>query len=309
MATTKKTAATKAAAEKETAAKETVKKTTTKAAAKTEEAPEETSSPEPSAEEVNESSGTEINPDEFSTDGMDDIPSFEDSSKDSEPASLESLSPEETVPEDSFGTGSFDTSDIKDLDFSNEGNSDFALGSLDGAEGDYEFSIPGFSDTETADLDKKPDVETPDFSGAAELNEKDKPKNTFTDAEYKRFLKNLATYPLNVRIALEDFVVKNEFTDDAIFAVLEKVLRKAPARQVATELEKLLDIPLDVPRDFERRSVAEYEAYKKEKLETYYKENNEQYSLFELVLYYIQQLYQKEEKTVTKITKSFLEQF
>lgn len=228
-----------------------------------EEAPEETSSPEPSSEEVNESAGTEINPDEFSTDGMDDIPSFEDSSKDSEPASLESLSPEETVPEDSFGTGSFDTSDIKDLDFSNEGNSDFALGSLDGAEGDDEFSIPGFSDTETADLDKKPDVETPDFSGAAELNEKDKPKNTFTDAEYKRFLKNLATYPLNVRIALEDFVVKNEFTDDAIFAVLEKVLRKAPARQVATELEKLLDIPLDVPRDFERRSVAEYEAYKK----------------------------------------------
>ncbi|MBQ0040278.1 MAG: hypothetical protein KBS64_07625 [Treponema sp.] len=211
---------------------------------------------------------------DFSTDGLDlpdfgdgsadvEIPSFEEST-DNSIAPVESLSPEEAVPEDEFGSvETFDTSDINNLDFSNEENTDFALGSLDGAEGDDEFSIPGFSDTVTANLDRSPRVETPDFSGAAELDEKDKPKNTFTDAEYKRFLKNLATYPLNVRIALEDFVVKNEFTDDAIFAVLEKVLRKAPARQVATELEKLLDISLDVPRDFERRSAAEYEAYKK----------------------------------------------
>lgn len=179
--------------------------------------------------------------------------------------STDSFSPEEAVTdEDASPVELFDTSDINDLDFSGEENSDFELGSLDGAEGDDEFSIPGFSDTVTAVLDKHaPKVQTPDFSGAASASDEDKPKNTFTDNEYKRFLANLATYPLNVRIALEDFVVKNEFTDDAIFAVLEKVLRKAPARQVATELEKLLDISLDVPRDFERRSVAEYEAYKK----------------------------------------------
>lgn len=220
--------------------------------------------------------------DAFSADGLDDLPDFGDPSSDSSsglsmdfggdfgtdsldaaPAPMESLSPEETVPEDIGSSETFDTSDINDLDFSGEENSDFALGSIDGGEGDDEFNIPGFSDTVTANFDKKPQVATPDFSGAAELNEKDKPKNTFTDAEYKRFLKNLGTYPLNVRIALEDFVVKNEFTDDAIFAVLEKVLRKAPARQVATDLEKLLDISLDVPRDFERRSAEEYEAYKK----------------------------------------------
>lgn len=55
-----------------------------------------------------------------------------------------------------------------------------------------------------------------------------------------------------------------------------------------------------------RLTYDEYEAYKKEKLETYYKENNEQHSLFELVLYYIQQLYQKEEKTVTKIIDEYI---
>ncbi len=173
----------------------------------------------------------------------------------------ELFSPEMDVPEDE-PVETFDTSDINDLDFSNQEDSGFELGGVD-SDGDDEFHIPGFSDIATADLTKKPDVATADFSNAAEAKESEKPKNTFTDAEYKRFQKNLATYPLNVRIALEDFVVKNEFTDDAIFSVLEKVLRKAPARQVASELEKLLDISLDVPRDFERRSAAEYEAYKK----------------------------------------------
>lgn len=182
---------------------------------------------------------------------------------DSAPAATdgELFSPEMDVPEDE-PVETFDTSDINDLDFSNQEDSGFELGGVD-SDGDDEFHIPGFSDIATADITKKPDVATADFSNAAEAKENEKPKNTFTDAEYKRFHKNLATYPLNVRIALEDFVVKNEFTDEAIFSVLEKVLRKAPARQVASELEKLLDISLDVPRDFERRSAAEYEAYKK----------------------------------------------
>ncbi|MBP3367199.1 MAG: hypothetical protein J6K96_09495 [Treponema sp.] len=184
-------------------------------------------------------------------------PSGSSSQEDSGGLDIETLSPELEVPEEEAPAELFDTSEISGLDFSNQENDDFALGSVDSFEGDDEFHIPGFSDTETASLNKKPEADASEPSAA------EKPKNTFTDAEYKKFQKNLASYPLNVRIALEDFVVKNEFTDDAIFSVLEKVLKKAPARQVAAELEKLLDISLYVPRDFERRSAAEYEAYKK----------------------------------------------
>ena len=166
--------------------------------------------------------------------------------------------------EDSFDEGpaeTFDTSGMDGVDFSSGGGTDFEMGSF-GDSGD-DFAIPGFSDTVgTADLNKnKPDVAVADFTGAVEGD--GKPKNTFTDAEYKKFQENLSYYPLNVRIAIEDLVVKNEFTDDAVFAVLEKVLRRAPVRQVASELEKMLDISLDVPRDFEKRSAQEYEAYKK----------------------------------------------
>lgn len=128
-------------------------------------------------------------------------------------------------------------------------NDDFVL--------DDSFTIPGFSDTETADLSKKPQVDTVDFSGKAA-----KPKNTLTEQEYEQFKKNLTEYPLNLRLAIEDFIAKNEFTDDAVFEIIEKVLKKAPARQVASQLEKMLDITINVPRDYEKRSYEQYEAYK-----------------------------------------------
>ncbi|MCR5605889.1 MAG: tetratricopeptide repeat protein [Treponema sp.] len=135
-------------------------------------------------------------------------------------------------------------------DFSSDGGSDFQLD---------DFNIPGYSDTDIASFGKK----SPMFSSSdSKNNEETREKNTFTDAEYAQFRKNLSEYPLNLRLALEDMVVKNEFTDDAIFEILEKVLHKVPARQLAGTLEKLLDTTISVPRDFERRTVAQYEAYK-----------------------------------------------
>lgn len=180
----------------------------------------------------------------------------------------EGISPDMEVPDfnDEETVETYDTSDIDDFDFSADEQTDFELGNITTQEADEDdlFSIPGFSDTVTADLNKNraPDVQSPDFAEALE-DESGRVKNTFTDNEYKRFQQNLETYPLNIRIAIEDLVVKNEFTDDAVFSILEKVFRKAPARQIATELEKMLDVSLDVPRDFERRTAAEYEAYKK----------------------------------------------
>lgn len=233
-------------------------------------------SEEPPAEQNAES-------DIFDTSALDNLPDFGTT-----PSAEEPLSPEMEVPETPEEQQSqtppaeaqdspietFDTSAIDQMDFSsdtgtpaaseepsNAGATDFELGSFNSGN-DSDFNIPGFSDTTTANLNKaKPVLSTPDFSDAKSGDAK--PKNTFTDTEYKRFEKNLSEYPLNVRIALEDLVVKNEFTDDAVFAILEKVLRKVPARQIASDLEKMLDITLDVPRDYERRTAEEYDAYKK----------------------------------------------
>ena len=168
-------------------------------------------------------------------------------------------------PSDDVSEETFDTSDIDGLNFEDSQSPESFASTSDSDDDDF-FTIPGFSDTQTANLSqKKPNVQSPNFSGASKASEDEtkKQKNTFTDAEYERFKKNLNSYPLNVKIALEDLIVKNEFTDDALFEILEKVLRKVPARTLASELEKLTDKNLEVPRDFERRSAEEYAAYKK----------------------------------------------
>ncbi|MBQ9238267.1 MAG: hypothetical protein IJ191_03000, partial [Treponema sp.] len=160
----------------------------------------------------------------------------------------------------------FDTSDIEGLDFNiPETDSqiagtatDFELGSSSDFADDFE--IPGFSDTNVVPETKgKKSVVSP---SPAEPTADDDQKNTLTDEQYQQFLTNLSGYPLNVRIAVEDLIVRNEFTDDAEFEVIKKILNRAPARQVAAHLERMLDISIPVPRDFERRTAAEYEALK-----------------------------------------------
>ncbi|MCQ2611139.1 MAG: hypothetical protein MJ169_05265 [Treponema sp.] len=177
---------------------------------------------------------------------------------------LDDSSSEDAAPE------VFDTSEMNGVSFDAPGDTDFNFAETDAKlsgpasdfalEGDMDsdFEIPGFSDAGADPFDA---------SGRVKAQKEEKPqpekqKNSLTDAEYKTFKKNLASYPLNVRIAVEDMIVKNEFTDDVIFELIEKVLKKVPARQLASYLEKMLDIQLSVPRDFERRTAEEYEAYK-----------------------------------------------
>ena len=120
-----------------------------------------------------------------------------------------------------------------------------------------DFDIPGFSDQAAGMAMAKPK--------RAPIMGKDgkKEKNTLSDKEYETFLKNLRNYPLNLRVELEKFVVGDEFKDDVVYEVIQKVIKKTSARQLATHLEKLLDINIPVPREFERRTAAQYEEYKK----------------------------------------------
>ncbi|MBQ0167674.1 MAG: tetratricopeptide repeat protein [Treponema sp.] len=159
------------------------------------------------------------------------------------------------------GSDSFDLPPVDGLDsmdFSTEPGS----GDSESASSDDDFAIPGFSDFDMIPQDAGPaKTETK----ATSNKQKDEPpplKTELTDSEYKTFLENLDYYPLNVRIALQDMIVKNEFTDDAVMEVIHKVIKKIPARQLSAHLEKLLDISLPVPVNYEKRTAAEYEAYK-----------------------------------------------
>lgn len=186
--------------------------------------------------------------------GFDSFENLEDDS------SLEELKPSEDEKIESFDTSGIENFDfdIPETDSQIKESQDFALGSSDDfALDNGDFEIPGYSDVDIVQENKNGKIKVP-----VKNDDSPKEKNTLSDEEYKRFLKNLSSYPLNVRIAVEELIVKDEFTDDAEFEIVQKVLKKVSARQLASELEKMLDISLPVPRDFERRSAEEYEAYK-----------------------------------------------
>ena len=207
----------------------------------------------------------------------DDIPDYNDSIFDND-ESLDNSDGNKST-EDDISLEDFDTSAMDDMDFGiadtdSKLNGGFEMGSNDDFLMEGEFEIPGFSDVSTVKDEKqaplitkrdskksKKGISEVDFSEAEESEEL--PPNTLSDAQYKQFLKNLSEYPLNVRLAFENLIVQDEFTDDAEFEIIEKILNKAPARQVASFLEKMLDTSIPVPRDFEHRTAEEYEAYKK----------------------------------------------
>ena len=197
-----------------------------------------------------------------STDFSEDFPSDFNFNLDEGADDNQDISFDADAPIEQFDTSQMDDLDfgIPDTDSQLDANGDFELGnSSDFGTDNGEFEIPGFSDVDTVATSKDGKIKRP--VTAAEQNEINQ-KNSLTDEQYEKFLKNLASYPLNVRIAVEELIVKNEFTDEAEFDIVQKVLKKISARQLASELERMLDISILVPRDFERRTAEEYEAYK-----------------------------------------------
>ena len=227
-----------------------------------------------SADDLNmESGGDDFGLDSLNTDSVsssssetglgDDFPNFDLNDLDSGSTS-ENI--EDAGPIESFDISEMDGMEFPDTDSQLNGAGGFELGSSDefGMEnGDFE--IPGFSAVDTVEVNKNGKIKVPEAEKKEQDEEEDNnnlPPNTLSDEQYAKFIKNLSSYPLNVRIAVEELVVKNEFTDEAEFEIIKKVLKKVSARQLAAELEKMLDISIPVPRDFERRTAEEYEAYK-----------------------------------------------
>ena len=225
-----------------------------------------------SSDDSAESGGDDFGLDSLNTDSVsssssetglgDDFPNFDLNDLDSGSTS-ENI--EDAGPIESFDISEMDGMEFPDTDSQLNGAGGFELGSSDefGMEnGDFE--IPGFSDVDTVEVNKNGKIKVPEAEKKIQDEEDNNnlPPNTLSDEQYAKFIKNLSSYPLNVRIAVEELVVKNEFTDEAEFEIIKKVLKKVSARQLAAELEKMLDISIPVPRDFERRTAEEYEAYK-----------------------------------------------
>ncbi|MBO7419710.1 MAG: hypothetical protein J6U06_01135 [Spirochaetaceae bacterium] len=141
--------------------------------------------------------------------------------------------------------------DAKD-DFSIEGFADATDAAEEPAADD--FSIPGFSDVAEV-------VAPPKKKAAAAVDEKVE-DNQFTDAEYQKFIENLNYYPLNLRVEIEKIFVEDQFNEEDNRKLVRMVIKKTPVRQLANHVGKMIDKVIDVPRNYEKRTAAQYEAYK-----------------------------------------------
>ncbi|MBP5792896.1 MAG: hypothetical protein J6W46_04545, partial [Spirochaetaceae bacterium] len=189
-----------------------------------------------SAKVADETPGVNMNLDSAAPSADFDMPDFGGSDADSSPAAdAVSESPADETAKD---------------DFSIEGFADDAEEAAD------EFSIPGFSDvTEIVEPKKKKSV-------SADNAEEKVESNQFTNAEYQKFIENLNYYPLNLRIEIENILIEDQFNEEENLKLVRMVIKKTPVRQLANHVGKMVDKVIEVPRNYEKRTAAQYEAYK-----------------------------------------------
>lgn len=219
---------------------------------------------------------------EFDSSALDfDSSAMEMQPLDSMEQDLDFSMPETENPLESQETDlNFDNSFLGEMDFSTPDfdASNFDSSSLSSLENvDFENSNDDFENVENSSegFDEFSDFDLVPPEVPQEVKKRSLPFNTgkgkkeeiltteLTEDEYKVFLQNLNYYPLNLRVAIEEMIVGNEFNDDVVMEVVRKIIKKVPARHLAGHVEKLMDRSIPVPANYEKRTVAEYEAYQK----------------------------------------------
>ena len=173
------------------------------------------------------------------------------------------------IGDDEFAAPEFDSSSmpldietLSDVDFSGSGDDSFdnqGFENIDNPADDFD----SFSDFDLVPPEVPQEVKKKHISFSSGKGKKEEVLSTeLTEEQYKTFSENLNYYPLNLRLAIEEMIVGNEFNDDVVMEIIHKIIKKIPARQLATQVEKLMDRSIPVPMNYEKRTVAEYEAYR-----------------------------------------------
>lgn len=161
---------------------------------------------------------------------------------------LDEVSGEDTSPIDGFYGFSIDE--------------DILPASVDGAlsDGD-EFHIPGFSDFTSSPI--RPSLsELPADLVDSQRSAKREVRLEISEKEFERFLENLSLFPLNLRIAIQEYLSGEDGTEIHKMEVVHSVLNDVPLRKIARTLETVLDRSIPIPKDFEKKNFAEYQQEK-----------------------------------------------
>lgn len=82
---------------------------------------------------------------------------------------------------------------------------------------------------------------------------------TISDDDYFAFLNKLESFPLNVQLAIQNYIANGDDSPENKMDFIRFVLGKASLKKIVNKLEKILKISIPIPRGFQRRSVEEHE--------------------------------------------------
>lgn len=105
--------------------------------------------------------------------------------------------------------------------------------------------------------------------GFSYSNVQDKEKNdenialSITEDEYQRLLDRISSFPLNVRLEIEDYLAHNDDTTISKMEFVHLIISGARLKKIASKLSEILEKPIPIPKGFERKTAEEYEAEKK----------------------------------------------
>ena len=86
---------------------------------------------------------------------------------------------------------------------------------------------------------------------------------SISDDEYFQFLNQLESFPLNVQLAIQDYIGNGEDTPENKMDFIRFMLAKDSLKKIVKKLEKILNKSIPIPKGFQRKSVEEYEREKK----------------------------------------------
>jgi len=86
---------------------------------------------------------------------------------------------------------------------------------------------------------------------------------TISDDEYQVLLDRISSFPLNVRLEIEDYLAHNDDTALSKMDLVHFIVGGAKLKKIAAKLSEILDKPIQIPKGFEKRSAEEREAEKR----------------------------------------------
>jgi len=139
---------------------------------------------------------------------------------------------------------------------------DFLKTNIDAVSADTEdFHIPGFSDFTSG----KAQTSSSGFSmqnGDQRRTSKKEIPLEISEDDFTRFMEELSFYPLNLRIAVEEYLSGEAGSELQKMELVHNILGNVPVRKIAKTLEKALDRSIPISKDFEKKTVADYEREK-----------------------------------------------